>query len=299
MANVLFRRGTQEYINNNVPISDGQVVFNETDQAIYVDTPVNNVITRLRYGGGNLSRSDIDSALSDTSENPVQNKVITESVLQKTDVVNDYNTAVAVTATDIPVGCGVIKTANTKIGNLQTSLNTTNGTVAQHTADIQALNTGLANSIIHGTVNGKTFSGLRAKNNNNIADLKITSNGLPDIAFSSDGGQTYTGGAFLPVKSHTIHAITNPPQTTLNAYSSMNWDTGIIPNRYSGYDMYETYSVNVTYAGGDTIVPTNIYVSTTNNHLIVTCFNASNRTATDIQLLVVNLTEYWRKGINY
>jgi hypothetical protein len=141
MANVLFRRGTQEYINNNVPISDGQVVFNETDQAIYVDTPVNNVITRLRYGGGNLSRSDIDSALSDTSENPVQNKVITESVLQKTDIVNDYNTAVAVTATDIPVGCGVIKTANTKIGDLQTALNTTNGTVAQHTTDISALNT--------------------------------------------------------------------------------------------------------------------------------------------------------------
>jgi hypothetical protein len=144
MANVLFRRGTQEYINNNVPISDGQVVFNETDQAIYVDTPVNNVITRLRYGGGNLSRSDIDSALSDTSENPVQNKVITESVLQKTDIVNDYNTAVAVTATDIPVGCGVIKTANTKIGGLQTALNTTNGTVAQHTTDIASLNTGLA-----------------------------------------------------------------------------------------------------------------------------------------------------------
>ena len=147
MANVLFRRGTQEYINNNVPISDGQVVFNETDQAIYVDTPVNNVITRLRYGGGNLSRSDIDSALSDTSENPVQNKVITESVLQKTDIVNDYNTAVAVTATDIPVGCGVIKTANTKIGDLQSALNTTNGTVAQHTTDIEALNTGLATKI--------------------------------------------------------------------------------------------------------------------------------------------------------
>jgi hypothetical protein len=146
MANVLFRRGTQEYINNNVPISDGQVVFNETDQAIYVDTPVNNVITRLRYGGGNLSRSDIDSALSDTSENPVQNKVITESVLQKTDVVNDYNTAVAVTATDIPVGCGVIKTANTKIGDLQTALNTTNRTVAQHTNDISALNTGLTST---------------------------------------------------------------------------------------------------------------------------------------------------------
>jgi hypothetical protein len=80
MANVLFRKGTQEYINNNVPISDGQVVFNETDQAIYVDTPVNNVITRLRYGGGNLSRSDIDMALSTTSENPVANKVVTNAI---------------------------------------------------------------------------------------------------------------------------------------------------------------------------------------------------------------------------
>lgn len=166
MANVLFRRGTQEYINNNVPISDGQVVFNETDQAIYVDTPVNNVITRLRYGGGNLSRSDIDSALSDTSENPVQNKVITESVLQKTDVVNDYNTAVAVTATDIPVGCGVIKTANTKIGDLQSALNTTNGTVAQHTTDIQALNTGLAN--IKVAISGHKGSGISISKNLNL-----------------------------------------------------------------------------------------------------------------------------------
>jgi hypothetical protein len=168
MANVLFRRGTQEYINNNVPISDGQVVFNETDQAIYVDTPVNNVITRLRYGGGNLSRSDIDSALSDTSENPVQNKVITESVLQKTDVVNDYNTAVAVTATDIPVGCGVIKTANTKIGDLQTA-------VAQHTADIASLNTDLAKLSYIRTVvfNNVSVQPGEAKKVGNITDSDI------------------------------------------------------------------------------------------------------------------------------
>ncbi len=79
----------------------------------------------------------------------------------------------------------------------------------------------------------------------------------------------------------------------------MEWDTGIIPNRYGGYDFYETYSVNVTYAGGASIVPTNIYINPQNYHLIVTCFNAKNVAATDIQLLAVNLTEYWRKGINY
>lgn len=153
---------------------------------------------------------------------------------------------------------------------------------------------------MHGTnPNSSVYSGLIARKDNEIMHMKVTTGLAPEIYSSSDGGQTFTGGVFLPVKSHTLHAITNPPQTTLNAYSSMNWDTGIIPNRYSGYDMYETYSVNVTYAGGDTIVPTNIYVSTTNNHLIVTCFNASNRTINNIQLLVLNLTEYWRKGINY
>jgi hypothetical protein len=80
MANVLFRRGTQEYINNNVPISDGQVVFNETDQAIYVDSTINGSVVRKRYAGGNLSRSDIDMTLSTTSENPVANKVVTNAI---------------------------------------------------------------------------------------------------------------------------------------------------------------------------------------------------------------------------
>jgi hypothetical protein len=80
MANVLFRRGTQEYINNNVPISDGQVVFNETDEAIYVDSTINGSVVRKRYAGGNLSRSDIDMTLSTTSENPVANKVVTNAI---------------------------------------------------------------------------------------------------------------------------------------------------------------------------------------------------------------------------
>jgi hypothetical protein len=199
MANVLFRRGTQEYINNNVPISDGQVVFNETDQAIYVDTPVNNVITRLRYGGGNLSRSDIDSALSDTSENPVQNKVITESVLQKTDIVNDYNTAVAVTATDIPVGCGVIKTANTKIGDLQTALNTTNGTVAQHTSDIASLNTGLATKI--GTHTDSGTHGIKEIAYNTSTGIVVGQDAVTDEWYSLSDNLHFYSNVITPLVS--------------------------------------------------------------------------------------------------
>ena len=123
MANVLFRRGDQTYIDNNVPLADGQCIFNETDEAIYVDSIINGVLTRKRYGGGNLSRSDIDSALSSSSENPVQNKVITTLMLQKSDVVNDLATAIAVTATDVPVGCGVAKSLNTSVVDINTRLN--------------------------------------------------------------------------------------------------------------------------------------------------------------------------------
>ena len=222
MANVLFRRGTQEYINNNVPISDGQVVFNETDQAIYVDTPVNNVITRLRYGGGNLSRSDIDSALSDTSENPVQNKVITESVLQKTDIVNDYNTAVAVTATDIPVGCGVIKTANTKIGDLQSALNTTNGTVAQHTTDIEALNTGLAN------------------NGNGVA---ITDYAVNNALFVADNIAIKRYGKRVVINA-MLHTLAEVPALTRCVV--MNIGRAYVPSSESGF-VFTTDKLATTY----------------------------------------------------
>ena len=123
MNNVLFRRGDQTFIDENVPLNDGQIIFNETDEAIYVDTLINNIVTRKRYGGGNLSRSDIDMALSAVSENPVANKVLTELMLQKADVVNDLATAIAVTAEDVPVGCGVAKSLNTTLTDVVTRLN--------------------------------------------------------------------------------------------------------------------------------------------------------------------------------
>ena len=123
MNNVLFRRGDQTFIDENVPLNDGQIIFNETDEAIYVDTLINNVVTRKRYGGGNLSRSDIDMALSAVSENPVANKVLTELMLQKADVIDDLATAVAVTENGVPVGCGSIKTLNTTVEDIVTRLN--------------------------------------------------------------------------------------------------------------------------------------------------------------------------------
>ena len=123
MNNVLFRRGDQTFIDENVPLNDGQIIFNETDEAIYVDTLINSSVVRKRYGGGNLSRSDIDMALSTVSENPVANKVLTALMLQKADVIDDLATAVAVTENGIPVGCGSIKTLNTTVEDIVTRLN--------------------------------------------------------------------------------------------------------------------------------------------------------------------------------
>ncbi len=172
-------------------------------------------------------------------------------------------------------------------------------TIAANAAGISALNTGLTNSIVHGVnPDSSVNSGLVARKDNEIIHLKVTTGVGPDIYSSSDGGQTFTGGTFLPVKSHTSYGLTNPPQTTLNAHSAMEWDTGIILPTYN-YGLWDTHGITVPYAGGSTIVPTNIYMNTQNGHIMVTCYNVGNSAMQNISLLILNVDEYWVKGINY
>jgi hypothetical protein len=92
MNNVLFRRGDQTFIDENVPLNDGQIIFNETDEAIYLDNTIGGTVVRKRYGGGNLSRSDIDMALSTTSENPIANKVVTNAIGNLSSLKTDVKT---------------------------------------------------------------------------------------------------------------------------------------------------------------------------------------------------------------
>ncbi len=92
MNNVLFRRGDQTFIDENVPLNDGQIIFNETDEAIYVDNTINGTVVRKRYGGGNLSRSDIDLAFSTISENPIANKVVTNAIGSLSSLQTDVKT---------------------------------------------------------------------------------------------------------------------------------------------------------------------------------------------------------------
>lgn len=106
MANVNFYRDTKANIDN-VAYTDGQMYFPTDQNKIYLDTGNQ----RKQYGGD----TEVDSALSTTSTNPVQNNIVTTSLNQKvakTDVVNDLDSAMAVTAIDVPVGCGAIKELN-------------------------------------------------------------------------------------------------------------------------------------------------------------------------------------------
>ena len=109
MANVNFYRDTKANIDN-VAYTDGQMYFPTDQNKIYLDTGNQ----RKQYGGD----TEVDSALSTISTNPVQNNTVTYFLNQKvakTDVVNDLDSAVAVTATNVPVGCGAIKELNTSL----------------------------------------------------------------------------------------------------------------------------------------------------------------------------------------
>lgn len=77
MASIIMKRGTTSEISNT-PISDGQILFETDTKNIYIDEGSN----RIEYRATTI---DIDSKLSTTSENPVQNKVITTNI-------NDINT---------------------------------------------------------------------------------------------------------------------------------------------------------------------------------------------------------------
>lgn len=78
-------RGTQAIIDAT-PIVDGQELFTTDTNRIYID----NGISRILYQG-----SVVDNALSTTSENPLQNKVVTSNI----DIINSKINGETVTLT--------------------------------------------------------------------------------------------------------------------------------------------------------------------------------------------------------
>lgn len=110
MANVIFRRGTTAELNN-IPITDGAVLFDTDTFKIYVDN--NN--QRLQYGGD----TDIIQNIGDATEQNVFSATASVNLfLQKNSCINSAAIAKAVTQNNIPLGC---KAFAEEIGNVDYS----------------------------------------------------------------------------------------------------------------------------------------------------------------------------------
>lgn len=110
MANVIFRRGTTAELNN-IPITDGAVLFNTENFKIFVD----NGTSRLQYGGD----TDIIQTIAEATQQNVFSSAATVNLfLQKNSCINSAATAKAVTQDNIPLGC---KAFAEEIGNVDYS----------------------------------------------------------------------------------------------------------------------------------------------------------------------------------
>lgn len=97
MASVTFKR-----TNNidSVPITDGQLIFDTSDQKIYLD----NGNTREVYGGG--SGTDLISNVSDATDNNAFNANATVNLFtRKSSIVDTKAEIQSVTQAGVPLGC--------------------------------------------------------------------------------------------------------------------------------------------------------------------------------------------------
>lgn len=95
MSTVSFKRSSNV---NEIPIVDGQLVFDETHNKIYMD----NGTERLQYGGDVSLIEDTSYA---TSNNTFSANGSLNLFTQKLSVVDNKESALAVTEQHVPVGC--------------------------------------------------------------------------------------------------------------------------------------------------------------------------------------------------
>lgn len=95
MSTVSFKRSANV---NEIPIVDGQLIFDETHNKIYMD----NGTDRLQYGGDVSLIEDVSYA---TSNNTFSSVGSLNVFTQKLSVVDDKSDALAVTTPHIPLGC--------------------------------------------------------------------------------------------------------------------------------------------------------------------------------------------------
>lgn len=139
MSNVTFKRSPNV---NSIPIVDGQLIFDETNNKIYMD----NGEQRLQYGGDVALISSVDYA---TANNAFSALATTELFLNKNTVVDSKTDALAATEQGLPVGCLAFQSA---IGQ----------------ADYSSIDNTISACLL--TINNKFTSQLKANNNDIYMD---------------------------------------------------------------------------------------------------------------------------------
>ena len=130
MSTVSFKRSANV---NEIPIVDGQLVFDETHNKIYMD----NGSERLQYGGDVSLIEDVNYA---TSNNTFSANGSLDIFTQKLSVIDNKDSALAATEQHVPVGClafqsvignadysGVGNTISDSLVTLKNNINSVNG----------------------------------------------------------------------------------------------------------------------------------------------------------------------------
>lgn len=131
MANVLFTRDTLTNIEDSSihPVTDGQLLFDTSGSGkMYMDVGT----SRLEMGGA----MTIDSKLNTTSTNPIQNKAVGGVMLSTLDEI------AATTSSGFLTDALATKELNTKTTSIQTTLSSTNNTVANLSTAVSSMKSG-------------------------------------------------------------------------------------------------------------------------------------------------------------
>lgn len=188
MSNVTFKRSPNV---NSIPIVDGQLIFDETNNKIYMD----NGEQRLQYGGDVSLISSVDYA---TANNAFSALATTELFLNKNTVVDSKTDALAATEQGLPVGCLAFQSA---IGQ----------------ADYSSIDNTISACLL--TINNKFTSQLKANNNDIYMDYH-------DGKYGVNTSSTRGADTFIPFKSTDEIIKALPKSLWCQAYHGGTSDSG-------------------------------------------------------------------------
>jgi hypothetical protein len=275
MANkqVPFFRGTTTYLNT-ISNVDGQVLFNTTTKKIYMDDGTN----RVEYSG------TVDTALSTTSTNPVQNKVITgklgtdtltTTATTCTGAINELNTKII--SADSYATCSTARSTAAKVVSLTGFSLKTGSTIKVRFTDTGSSNPASGNltlnvnstgakTIVDGHTNNTTMTYANAGYfyNNMVCDFVY--NGTSWVWLNRDTNTTYTGATMK-----TSVAKTGSGSTVTNTIATSTSLDNVVGTLLNNDYALNTHLFNVIPSSNviDTRTPMMAYKQANTLHIVV------------------------------